>query len=67
MFDDFSPHLRVTTAVLPFVVAMGMRLLLGSNALTRWAVTLSTVWFAANVLMAPYSSGMRQDIRNLLH
>jgi hypothetical protein len=66
IFDELSPHLRVATAVAPFLVAMVMRLLLGGNALTRWIITLSTVWFAANVLMAPYSAGMRQDIRNLL-
>jgi hypothetical protein len=65
--NQLSPYMRVATAVLPFAVAVAMRLLLGGNALTRWLVTLSTVWFAANILMAPYSSGMRQDIRNLLH
>ena len=65
--DQLSPHMRVATAVLPFAVAIAMRLLLGGNALTRWLVTLSTMWFAANILMAPYSAGMRQDIRNLLH
>jgi hypothetical protein len=67
MFDNLSPHVRVATAVTPFVVAIGMRFLLGANALTRWMLTLSTVWFVANVLMAPYSAVMRQDIRNLLH
>jgi len=66
IFDDWSPHLRVATAIAPFVVAIVMRLLLGGNALTRWMVTLSTVWFAVNILMAPYSATMRQDIRNLL-
>jgi hypothetical protein len=28
-------------------------------------VTLSTMWFAINILMAPYSAGMRQDIQSL--
>ena len=27
-------------------------------------ISLATVWFAVNVLMAPYSAGMRQDIEN---
>ena len=65
IFDDLSPHLRVATAVTPFAVAIILRLLLGANQLTRWVITLSTVWFAANVLMAPYSAPMRQDIEGL--
>jgi hypothetical protein len=55
----------VATAVLPFVLAMFMRLVLGNSQLTRWLVSIGVVWFAANVLMAPYSAGMRQDIRTL--
>jgi uncharacterized MAPEG superfamily protein len=66
IFDDLSPHLRVATAVTPFLLAMVMRLLLGGNLLTRSLLTLATLWFAANVLMAPYSAAMRQEIRNLL-
>lgn len=64
LFDDLSPHARVATAVLPFAVAMIMRLFFGRTRAVSWLITLSTVWFAANVLMAPYSAGMRQDIRN---
>jgi hypothetical protein len=55
----------VVTAVLPFVIALSVRLVLGNNLLTRWLISLSVMWFAANILMAPYSAGMRQDIRNL--
>ena len=55
MFEELSPHLRVATAVAPIAIALGIRLLLGANALTRWLVTLSTLWFAANVMMAPGS------------
>jgi len=65
MFNVLSPYARVLTAVLPFVLAMFMRLVLGNSQLTRWLVSIGVVWFAANVLMAPYSAGMRQDIRNL--
>jgi hypothetical protein len=67
ILDQLSPYMRVATAIAPFVITLLMRVLLGGNALTRWMITLSTFWFAANVLMAPYSAGMRQDIRNLLH
>ena len=65
IFDDLSPHARVVTAVLPFALAIFVRLLVGNNLLTRWLISLSVLWFAANVLMAPYSAGIRQDIRNL--
>ena len=63
--NGLSPHARVVTAVLPFAVATFVRLVLGNDKLTRWLISLSILWFAANVLMAPYSAGMRQDIRNL--
>ena len=65
LFYDLSPHARVVTAVLPFVLAIFLRLMLGSHPLTRWLISLGGMWFAANILMAPYSAGMRQDIRNL--
>ena len=65
IFNDLTPHARVVTAVLPFVIAVSVRLVLGNNRLTRWLISLSVMWFAANILMAPYSAGMRQDIRNL--
>ena len=52
-------------AVIPFAFAVFLRLLLGNNLLTRWLLSLGVLWFAANILMAPYSAGMRQDIRNL--
>jgi hypothetical protein len=62
IFDDLSPYARVVTAITPFLGAIVLRLILGKNSLTR---ALSTFWFAANVLMAPYSTGVRQDLVNL--
>jgi hypothetical protein len=53
------------TAVIPFVVAMLLRLILGRTQLTRWAITITTMWFAFNVLMAPYSTSIRQDLLDL--
>jgi len=38
---------------------------MGNNRLTRSLVSLGVLWFAANVLMAPYSADVRTDIRNL--
>jgi hypothetical protein len=65
LFENLSPHTRVATAIAPFVIAMLLRVLLGKNRLTRMLVSLGTMWFAANVLMAPYSARMRQDIVDL--
>jgi hypothetical protein len=65
IFEDLSPHARVATAVLPFVAVMLLRLVLGKNRLTEVLISLSTTWFVINVLMAPYSEGMRRDILDL--
>jgi hypothetical protein len=65
IFEDLSPHARVATAVLPFVAVMLLRLILGKNRLTRVLISLSTTWFVVNLLMAPFSEGMRQDILGL--
>jgi hypothetical protein len=65
IFDDLSPYARVVTAITPFLGAIVLRLILGKNSLTRALLSLSTFWFAANVLMAPYSTGVRQDLVNL--
>ena len=62
--SEFSPHARVATAVAPFLIAMLFRVIFGNCRATRWMISLGTVWFAVNVLMAPYSLGMRQDIEN---
>jgi hypothetical protein len=62
---DLSVYARVMTAVLPFLVAVTLRLIFGSNRVTRVLISLSTVWFTANILIAPYSQGMLQDIFSL--
>jgi len=51
--------------VLPFALAIFVRLLVGNNLLSRWLISLSVLWFAANVMMAPYSAGLRREIRNM--
>ena len=63
--DGLTPEERVMTAVIPFAIAMLLRLILGRTQLTRWAVMAGTMWFAFNVLMAPYSSGIREDLLDL--
>ncbi len=44
---------------------MLLRLILGRNQLTRLLISAATTWFAINILLAPYSVGMRQDILDL--
>ena len=63
-FSELSPHARVATAVAPFVIALFFRVVLGNCRTTRWMISIGTVWFAVNILMAPYSAGMRHDIAN---
>ena len=63
--DALSPNARVGTAVIPFVAAMALRLLVGKNRFTATFISLTITWFAANILMAPYSSRMRADIFTL--
>ena len=65
VIQELSPYARVTTAVIPFVTAIGLRLIFGKNRVTRLLLSVSTTWFAINVLMAPYSTGMREDLSNL--
>ena len=60
--DELTPDMRVATAVAPFVIAMLLRLLLGRTQFTRWTIMIGTMWFAINVLLAPYSAGVRQDL-----
>jgi hypothetical protein len=65
IFDHLSPYARVVTAITPFLAAIVCRLIFGKNRVTRVLLSVSTVWFAVNVFMAPYSYGMRQDLVNL--
>jgi hypothetical protein len=60
--DVFTPERQVIVAAAPFVAAMLLRLLLGRTQFSRWVVTLGTMWFAINVLLAPYSAGIREDL-----
>jgi len=65
LLDDLSPHLRVATAVAPFVAALLLRIVLGKNRLTGVLISVGTMWFAINVFAAPYSARMTQDLQNL--
>jgi hypothetical protein len=65
IFERLSPYARVVTAITPFLAAIVLRLLFGKNRVTRALLSISTMWFAVNVFLAPYSYGMRQDLANI--
>ena len=60
-----TPDEQVAFAVAPFVIALLLRVMLGRTQFTRWVVMLSTMWFATNVLLAPYSTGVREQLIEL--
>lgn len=64
-FDDLSPHARVATALAPFLIAIALRLILGKNRVTKILLSVSTTWFAINVLLTPYSAHMQTDIESI--
>jgi hypothetical protein len=65
LVEAISPHARVATALIPFLAAIVLRLFLGKNAFTRAALSVATMWFAINVLLAPYSVELRREILNI--
>ena len=67
IFEHLSPYARVVTAITPFLGALVCRLMFGKNQVTLALLSIATIWFAANVFVAPYSYGMRQDLVNLRH
>jgi hypothetical protein len=60
--DYLSPEMRVQVAVAPVVIAMLLRFMLGRTQFTRWSIAIGTMWFAINVLLTPYSAGIREDL-----
>ena len=65
ILEELSPHVRLATAVLPFAVAMLLRLVTGKSRLAGVLIFLSTAWFALNVFVTPYSPAMQQDLMRL--
>jgi hypothetical protein len=62
LLDDLSPLARLATATAPFVGALILRISFGKHSITRWVLSGATLWFFLNVLLAPYSSSVVQDI-----
>jgi hypothetical protein len=65
ILESLSPYARAATAIAPLFIALAIRLVLGKGRLTGALLTAATVWFAANLLMAPFSSRMQQDIETV--
>lgn len=51
--------------MIPFLVALVLRLIMGKNRFTRGALSVATMWFAINVLLTPYSADMQREILRL--
>jgi len=66
-FQELSLYARVSTAIAPFAVALLLRLLLGKNRFTGLFITVATTWLVVNVLIAPFSVRMQQDLRRIFH
>ena len=66
LVDELTPYARVATAVLPFVLTVIFRIVWGKNRATGWLFTFSLAWFVTNMLIAPFSAGLRQDLVNLV-
>jgi hypothetical protein len=62
LLNHLSPYARILTAVMPFLLAIAIRLLYGRNRVTHVLLSISTMWFAVNLLLTPYSAGMQRDL-----
>lgn len=62
IFAALGPYVRAATAVAPIVVALLLRVCVGPGRFTAWLIWAATMWFMLNVLLAPYSPGMRDDL-----
>ncbi|MBZ5583600.1 MAG: hypothetical protein LAQ30_15605 [Acidobacteriia bacterium] len=65
ILDELSPHVRVATAVAPFCIAMALRVVAGRSKAVGALISAGVVWFALNVLAAPFSAGMQRDLGSL--
>ncbi len=61
-----SPYVRFRMATIPFFAAILLRFVFGGNKFTRWFISIASMWFLVNVLLAPYSPSMRDDLRALV-
>ena len=62
ILNHLSPYARIITAVMPFLLAVAIRFICGKNQVTKVLLSISAMWFAVNILLAPYSAGMQRDL-----
>ena len=65
ILNHLSPYARILTAVIPILLAVAIRFIFGKNRVTQVLLSISTMWFAVNILLAPYSGGMQRDLAHL--
>lgn len=63
IFSALGPYVRASSAVAPVGVAVLLRLCAGRTRFTAWLLSAATMWFLLNVLLAPYSEGMQEDVQ----
>jgi len=65
-FQALSPYARVGTAVIPFLIAVALRLAFGRTRATDVLQTVTTSWLVVNILIAPFSVEMAQQLHQVL-
>jgi hypothetical protein len=66
ILTGIGPLTRVLVAVVPFAAALLLRLGMGRSRFTNVIVSVGTMWFLVNVLIAPYSLEMQQELHMML-
>jgi hypothetical protein len=66
ILTGIGPLTRVLVAVVPFAAALLLRLGMGRSRFTNVIVSVGTMWFLVNVLIAPYSLEMQQELHIML-
>lgn len=67
ILTGIGPLTRVLVAVVPFAAALLVRLGMGRSRFTNLVVSIGTMWFLVNVLIAPYSLEMQRELHVILH
>jgi hypothetical protein len=53
--EELPPNARVAAALIPFLLALVVRLLFGKNRVTQMVLWVATLWFTFSTIMAPFS------------
>jgi hypothetical protein len=64
-FEHYLPHLQAYSAAIPVIGAILLRVLLGRSKFIEVLLTLTTLWFAVNVMVEPFGGVGR--VTGLLH